>query len=179
LVKRSVDEYVVQEFSQAYAIIHALLNKTRLPETDEYGNAVVGENGEVVWKRHPDGSVIEDWSKVDAMDMDKLVLNASVYAFFAGQRSIDLYAEAVFAKLSAEDAFDDKFAGIMSGTISDKTSSANRKVRQERYFAFYRSYLYKRVKETVDRLDTLVRRVESVRQAQLKDREREFRASRS
>jgi hypothetical protein len=177
-IKFVVEQQVVSEFQPAFMLIKKFINRTRIPQLDGMGNEVMDETGKVQWQRNSDGSIIEDWSKVGAMEMDSLVLNASTFSFFGGQKSIDLYAEAVFAKYMAEDAFDDKFAKILQGTISDKTTAANRNVRMERYFAFYKAYQYKRVKEVLDRLDSLVRRVEQVRMAQLKDTERAFRANR-
>lgn len=176
---KTVNAQVAEKFRPAFQTVQKVLLRVRIPETDEYGNERHDENGKIVWRRNPDGSVIEHWGNIGAEEMDEFILNASMYTFFASQEEIDLYAEAVFAKFASEDTYDDFYRSLGKGTINDKTAEANRATREERYFAFYKSYTYKKVKELVTRLDTLVRRVESVRNMQLKDAERNFRANRN
>jgi hypothetical protein len=176
-IKRAVDQIVMREHREAFASVHRMLEKVRQQQADSDGAPLADETGKPIWVKNLDGSVQEDYSRLDAVDMDGAIMKFATYAFFAGQASIDAYAEAVFAKYAADDTYQDVYASIMSGTVPDKTATAERKAREERYFAFLKAYTHKRVKELIDRMDSLRRTLEFVRQAQQKDREREWRAN--
>jgi hypothetical protein len=176
-IKGAVDQMVQKEYQEAYLVVRSIMNRVREYQLDDSGKAMLDEKGAPVWKRNPDGSVAEDYSRLDASDLDSAILKLATYAFFAGQWSIDAYMEAVFAKYMADDAHSDAFASIRTGTIQDKTVTADKKSRLERYRAFYKAYSHKRIKELIDRMDSLRRSLEFVRKLQADDRGREWRAS--
>jgi hypothetical protein len=176
-IKRAVDQIVMREHKEAFFAVHHLLAKVRQQQVGNDGALLFDEGGKPMWMRNLDGSVLEDYSRLDAIDIDGAIMKFASYAFFAGQSSIDNYMEAVFAKYAADDAYQDMYSSIMTGTVPDKTATAERKSREERYFAFFKAYSHKRIKELIDRMDALRRALEFVRQAQQKDREREWRAN--
>lgn len=169
-IQQSIEERIRLDYAQAFAIEEQVLAKVRTPLPPGQGPG---------WARNMDGSYIEDWSRITPKEMESFVQAASSEAFFASQRVIDSYAEAVFAKFNYDDAYDEAYSGILTGTVSDKTAKAKRRTQKERWTALYRTLYYKRAKEVVDRLDAHVRRVERIYTERQKEADRAFRASRS
>lgn len=169
-IQQSIEERIRLDYAQAFAIEEQVLAKVRTPLPPGQGPG---------WARSMDGSYIEDWSRITPKEMESFVQAASSEAFFASQRVIDSYAEAVFAKFNYDDAYDEAYSGILTGTVSDKTAKAKRRTQKERWTALYRTLYYKRAKEVVDRLDAHVRRVERIYTERQKEADRAFRASRS
>ena len=169
-IQQSIEERIRLDYAQAFAIEERVLAKVRTPLPPGQGPG---------WARNMDGSYIEDWSRITPKEMESFVQAASSEAFFASQRVIDSYAEAVFAKFNYDDAYDEAYSGILTGTVSDKTAKAKRRTQKERWMALYRTLYYKRAKEVVDRLDAHVRRVERIYTERQKEADRAFRASRS
>lgn len=169
-IQSSIEERIKSDYAQAFAIEAQMLAKVRTPLPPYMGPG---------WARNQDGSYIEDWSKVTANDMEAFIQAASSEAFFASQKVIDSYAEAVFAKFNYDDAYDEAYSALLTGTVGDKTAKAKRRTQKERWVALYRTLYYKRAKEVVDRLDAHVRRVERIYIERQKESERAFRASRS
>lgn len=168
-IKRSIDERIRAEYAQAFAIENKLLSKVR---------TLVGYGPDAHWSMMADGSYVESWERLTMSDIEQFIQAASAEAFFAGQRVIDDYAEAVFAKFSYDDAYDHEYSSILNGTVNDKTAKAKRKTMDDRWRALYKSLYYKKAKEVVDRLDAHVRRVEKIYAERQKEAERAFRASR-
>lgn len=159
----SADAEIRTRFAEAFQVERKFLSKVRTPELDEYGNVKVNPDGSPIWRRNPDGTVLEDWSLVTLSDMDEFVMNASAWAFFGAQDSVDIWAEAVVAKLMLDEEYDAKYSSMVSGTIADKQARASRHTQDSRYFAAYLAILDRKAKEVVSRLDQTVRRVENIR----------------
>ena len=150
-------------FAEAFQVEYNFLSKVRTPETDDYGNALKTPDGGTVWRKNPDGTVYEDWSRITLSDLDQFILNASSWAFFGAQDSTDVWAQAVMAKLMLDEEYDARYASFIDGTIADKQARASRMTQDSRYFAAYLAILQRKAKEVVDRLDTTVRRAENIR----------------
>lgn len=159
----AADAEIKRRFAEAYQVERRFLSKVRTPELDDYGNPKLNPDGSPVWVRNPDGTVMEDWSLVTLSDMDEFVMNASAWSFFGAQDSVDIWAEAVIAKLMLDEEYDARYAGMISGTIADKQARASRLTQDSRYFAAYMAVLDRKAKEVVTRLDQTVRRVENIR----------------
>lgn len=170
-IKAKINERVFKDYSEAFALENQLLQKVRTLAPPMPGH-------QPTWAVNPDGSYIEDWSRIDTGDLERFIQAASAEAFFASQQVIDGYADAVFAKFTYDDAYDEAYAEILSGTIGDKTAKAKRKTLRERWIALYRALYYKKAKEVVDRLDAHVRRAERIYQERGKEADRQFRAAR-
>lgn len=167
-IMNAIEQQIRSQYAQAFALESQLLAKVRVVAPPALGGG---------WVMNPDGSYIEDWSKVTLSDMEQFINAASSETFFASQKVIDSYAEAVFAKYSYDDEFDEAYSRILTGTISDKTAKAKRKTQKSRWIALYKTLYYKKAKEIVDKLDAHVRRVERIYYEKQKENERSFRAS--
>ena len=169
-IKSKIEEGIRHEYAQVFAEEEHLLAKVRIPYPP--GSGVPG------WQRNPDGSYIEDWGRLSLRDMEQFIQAASSEAFFSSQRVVNAYAEAVFAKFTYDDAYDDAYSRQLSGTVGDKTARAKRRTQKERWLALFKSLYYKRAQEVVGKLDAHVRRVERVYAERQKELERSFRAAR-
>lgn len=167
-IMSEIERQIREQYAQAFALESQLLAKVRTVAPQALGGG---------WVMNPDGSYVEDWSRVTLQDMEQFINAASSEAFFASQKVIDSYAEAVFAKYSYDDEFDDAYSRILTGTISDKTAKAKRRTQKSRWIALYKTLYYKKAKEVVDKLDAHVRRVERIYSEKQKENERSFRAS--
>lgn len=169
-IMQDIEGRLHREYAQAFAMEAQMLDKvrSRIPEYAGGGYA-----------KAADGSYIEDWTRLTMQDMEAFVLAGSSEAFFASQKMVNSYAEAAYAKYDYDDAYDDAYAKMLTGTIGDKTARAKRKTQKERWVALYKALYYRKSKEVVDRLESHVRRVERVYAERRKDLERQFRASRS
>lgn len=168
-IMANIEEQIRKEYAQAFALEMQLVSRVRSVAPPSMGGG---------WVMNPDGSYVEDWSKVSLQDMEDFINAASAEAFFASQKVINSYAEAVFAKYSYDDEYDEVYAGILTGTISDKTAKTKRKTQKSRWIALYKTLYYKKAKEVVDKLDAHVRRVERIYYERQKENERQFRATR-
>lgn len=164
-----IDADIREQFAQAFAIEEKMLEKTRTRLPAYAGGG---------WLRNPDGSYVEDWSQITLADMEKFVQEASAWAFFGTQASIDAYAEAVFAKYTYDDAYDRAYSRQTSGTIGDKQARAKRATQEERWRALYKTLYQRKAREVVERLDAHVRRVERIYYERSRRDEREIRAAR-
>lgn len=171
-VKSIVKQEVSKDFGQVAHVLHDMLRKVRMQEVDANGKPLYDETGAPVWQKWPDGSIKEDWSRIDAADIDAFLMNAAVFSFFVAQSVVDAYGEAVFAKYMSEDKFAEVYDSLIEGTIDDKRAAASKKSRLERYFAFYKAYKYRYMREMMDRIDSISRRLETVRKYQIEDAKR-------
>lgn len=167
-IKKKIDEGIRREYAQVFAEEEHILQKVRIPNPP---GSVPG------WQRNPDGSYMEDWSRLTVKDMEEFIQAGSSEVFFSAQKSVNNYAEAVFAKFTYDDAYDQAYSSQLSGTIGDKTARAKRRTQKERWLALFKSLYYKRSQEVVSNLESHVRRVERIYTERKKDAERAFRAS--
>ena len=169
-IKDSIEQQIRSQYAQAFAIEEQLAAKVRVPLPPSVGAG---------WMTNEDGSYVEHWEDVSIKDLESFILAASSEAFFASQKVIDDYAEAVIAKLLYDDDYDRAYASLLTGTINDKQAKAKRKTQTQRWLALYKSLYYKRSSEVVSKLESHVRRVEKIYQEMVKESERSFRAARS
>lgn len=173
-IHTKVDARIREEFRVGYNALANLFMQARIPDEDEFGNAKVF-NGEIIWRKNPDGSVMENWANVESKYLDAFVLNASLFNVYAGGEAIDAKMEAVFAKYAHDDAYSEHYHKLAKGTIKDKESIATLATAEDRYFAMYKAYYFKKKEDFITRLDNMVRRVERVREMQNRDSDREMR----
>lgn len=160
-----IDKAILLEYSKAFELENSILAKVRvkLPNGD--------------WMVGPDGSYVEDWERLTVKDLENFIQAGSSWTFFLNQAAINSYAEAVFAKYTYDDAYDEAYVRQVTGTVGDKTARAKRRTQRERWIALYKTLYHKRAKEVVDRLDQHVRRIERIYSERMRESERQFRAS--
>lgn len=146
----------VKVLDNVYASVREIeLNNYDIPRTDERGRPI--------WKRDERGNYIENWNNLDGSDIDRALFDLARIRLLAAPKVNELLMDALFAKRLYTDAKDDAFAEMIDGTIQDKTSSANRKVRQDNYHAFFRFVLWSQGDVFLKEIANLQRILERVR----------------
>jgi len=169
-IKSKVDEGIAREFGGIRHLAESLRERAYIPNPPYLGEG---------FQTYPDGTPIQDWSRVPTKDLEDFVLAGSSEVYFAQSRIENDYAEAVFAKFTYDDAYDRSYSSQLSGTIGDKTARAKRRTMDERWLALFKTLYHKRAKSEVDAFESFVRRVDRIRQDRTEEARRAFMASRS
>ena len=172
-IKTRVDSLMHDKFAKGYSALTELFMKARIPLEDEFGNPQM-VNGEVQWKRNADGTIIENWANIEPKYLDNFVLKAGMFIVFAGQEALNAKMESTFARYANEDAYAEVYRNIDKGTIKDKESLASLQTLESRYFALYKKHFEEKSKDFIDRVDSYIRRIEKIRDMQMRDTEREI-----
>lgn len=150
---------ILSTFRDAFEIMNEIFEVVREAEVDQSGNPVRDQFGYAVWKRNPNGTYIEDWSKLARKEREHLLYSITTRLFDWEQRKDDLWAEAMFAKGQWEERFSIDYSGPMDGTIEDRTSYARIGAREERYFAILVATLSRKADSIVRVMNNLALRL--------------------
>lgn len=154
-----VDNRILVNFSDAYAVMHELYEVVREPVlADEVQGVVLTDaHGFTVWKRNHTGAYIEDYSRLTHKHRENLLFQITTRIFEWEQKAADAWGEAMFAKAQFEERFSLTFADAPGSrpTVDDRTQHARSSAREERYFAIFQS-LYSRKADAIVRSMTLL-----------------------
>lgn len=152
-----VDNRILMNFADAYAVMHELYEVVREPITDDQGTMLQDAHGFTLWRRNGSGAYIEDYSRLTTKDRESLLFQITTRIFEWEQKAADAWGEAMFAKAQFEERFALTFAAAPGTrpTVDDRTQHARSEAREERYFAIFQS-LYSRKAEAIVRSMTLL-----------------------
>lgn len=148
-----VDNLVIQNFSDAFAVMHELYEIVREPEVNpQTGEVLTDAHGFTVWKRSTTGAYVEDYSRLGHKQKENLLFQITTRIFDWEQRAADAWGEAMFAKAMFEERFALTFQATPGAkpTVDDRTQFARGSSTDERYFAIFQS-LYSRKAEALVR----------------------------
>lgn len=156
---------VFQElFADAIDEVDSFFAALWVPETDpNTGIARRDVNGRLVWRRNSDGKPLEDWDQLTGQDVEQVLMNLERVKLEIVPRINQLFLEALFARHSASDAYDDAWTSVMEGTQGDRTARSNRESRQDRYHAYFRYYIWSMSNVFLQEITMFMRRLEKVR----------------
>lgn len=161
-IRASVDRRVFDVYADAYLVMEDLYALVREPEVDERTGAVAtDEFGLTRWRRSPNGSYLEDWSRLGMRQRDDFLFRITTSLFEWELRRDDLWGEAMFSKARWIERFAHEFEAPRAGTVEDRTQRANAEAAEDRYFALYLTWLSRKA-------DSVVRSMERL-QLRLKD----------
>ena len=156
--KESVEGRIINNFFDAYQIMHEVYDLVRTPVINpDTGEVEVDRFGFKRWEQTSSGSYEEDWTRLTNRERESLLFAITTRLFEWHQRSADAWGEAMFAKAQWEERFSIAFDAPMSGTVDDRRAAGNIDAREERYFAIFLS-LYSR------KADSIVRSMELLSQ---------------
>ena len=167
-ISGKVDELISREFGEVRRLTKELMEKTCVESP--YGSG---------WALGPDGHILQDWGRLTYSDLEQFVMAGSVAVYTSQAKLEESYQQAVFAKFTYDDAYDKAYTSQLSGTIGDKTARAKRRTMDERWCALFKTLYQKRARSEIEKFETLVRRMDRIRQDRVKVAEQEFRASRA
>ncbi len=149
-VLRTVDDRVIENFADAFVLMHELFEVVRKPEVDADGAAMLDRHGFPIWKRTPAGGWEEDWTALGSREREQFLFQITTRLFDWELRAADAWGEAMFARAMWEERFSIDFDAPISGTIEDRTAVGKMGAADERYFALFVS-LYSRKSESIVR----------------------------
>jgi hypothetical protein len=156
-----------QAFADAIDALDWFYLQLRVPAVREDGQVITDAEGRTVWQKDELERPLESWSQITGDDLEKTLVDLDRIKLVVAPQVNELMLEALYARHSAQDAFDDAWGGTMDGTQGDRTARSNRESRQDRYHAFFRFYLYSQAKVFLDELTMFQKRLNNVRYWQI------------
>lgn len=149
----AANERLAQEYAQLFEIERQFINKVRVRQPISAGGG---------YAKNANGSYVEDWSQLTLRDMEEFVLAATQYIVFDSQNAINVQAEAAYATMFYNERYSREFNEPLSGTNDARAATATLMAQKERWRAQFCSHYWKKAKDLIDRMDTMVRRVERI-----------------
>lgn len=157
--KDAVDGRIVEEFRDAYQVMHHVYDLVREPEVDEHGEVITDRFGFKVWRRTPEGDYEENWGRLTLAQRENLLFAITTRLFDWEQRAANIWGEAMFSKAKWEERFAIKYDEPMAGTIDDREAKGHIGSTEERYFAIYQSWASKKADAVVRTMSLLAQRL--------------------
>lgn len=149
-------------FADAVVTIDNLYLAMRVPQRDpNTGRILTDAAGRTVWETDEWGNPVEDIHRVPGHDLDNIILKLEYLLMSVTRQVTDLRLEALQAQTISKDSFDD--AWPKSGTETTRKSAANTGSREDRWFAFYKYYIYAHANAFIQELRLFTRRLDSIR----------------
>lgn len=161
-----VDQEFGKNFYPAIQIFEQFFGAMHVPETQWFGDQEVNlrdAHGRQVYKRGPDGHLLEDYTQLTGQDFEVAILRLEKLRLDLRPRLSELLADAVYAKSCAGDFHDDAYHQTYDGTINDRNARANRESRPDRYHAFFRWTLWQTSKDFFDEIGQFISYLEKIR----------------
>jgi hypothetical protein len=160
-LKAIVDGRILHLFPDAFVIMSEVYDLVREPEVDKStGEIRTDQHGFVIWKTHPSGAYVEDFTVLTQKQKEDLLFRITTRLFEWQQQRADLWGEAMFAKAQWEEAmalgFDEPPGKL---TVDDRTQKGRLASRDERYFAIFLSLLSRRADAVVNSMELLGQRL--------------------
>jgi hypothetical protein len=166
-VRATADDIIRAEFSVAFSVMERIYRYVRTPVVDgETGEVRAYPDGTPMWESDGLGAPVEDWGALGPREREALLLTITTWLFEWELRSVDKWAEAMFAKVQWEEKFARGFIALpgaaISGkpTIDDRTQWGHQFSAEERYFAVFRAVLSRKADALVRSMNRLVRLLE-------------------
>lgn len=164
-VQSIVDDQLFNAFSDAYSLRYEMFDIVRAKkidkttgeiETDDYGNAL--------WEQNPDGTYVEDWTKLTSRDRERFIYQIITRMFEWEQAAADAWGEALFAKAQWQEAFSTGFDSFTEGKAIEKAreARANRQAADQRYLAVFKSLYSKKADALVRSMVLLAQRLKDL-----------------
>jgi len=160
-LKSIVDGRILHLFADAFVIMNEVYDLVREVEVnEETGEFQVDHHGFKIWKRHPSGAFVEDFTVLTQREKEDLLFRITTRLFEWKQVSADIWGEAMFAKAEWEEAmaigFDTPPGKL---TVDDRTQKGRLASREERYFAIFLSLISRRADAVVGSMELLAQRL--------------------
>jgi hypothetical protein len=165
-IRRTADQAIQARFNGAFSLMDRLYRCVREPVTRD-GEVVTGSDGRPIWQADEDGNPAEDWSLLGEGERSNFLFAINTHLFGWEQEAVDLWAEAMYAKVMWEEQFANAFIKLpgvsVSGkpTIDDRTQAGHAFSAQDRYFAVYCAALSRKAEAVVRSMNRLQRMLEN------------------
>lgn len=135
--KRITNQKLKEQFAEGFKILDWIHDRVRIPITDDEGDILLDDDGNIQWTKNEYGFFEEDYSKLTYKDRDNLLFAIATRLFEWEQISQDAWQEAMQSKAVWEKSFSDGFEDPTSGTQGDREAAGRKFSEEERYFAIF------------------------------------------
>lgn len=148
-IRVSAEGVVEDGFTDVAETLDEFYMQLRVPE-QRNGQVLLEADGRPKWKTDESGRIIEDWSQLTGQDVEQTLAQLAKLRFSLAPKVNSLMLEALMARSSAQDSYDDEWGSLIDGTQGDRTARSNRASRQDKYHAYFRFYIYSVAKVLLD-----------------------------
>jgi hypothetical protein len=161
-VVRSVTGTVDDLIRRAFWDVHALLNDlyiiVRDPEVDETSGEIrTTAEGDVIWRRTPNGTYFEDYTKLTRAQRDDFLFRIITHVWDWEQRAANMWGEAMLSKAIWEEQFAIGFDAPVKGTVDDRKAKGTLRAAEDRYFAIFQTLASRKADALVRSMNALQR----------------------
>lgn len=158
-IRKAADQVFQDLFAEAIGIIDQFYLRMRVP-------LGTGPDGRTIWELdEATNKPVERIDQLTGQDIDQTLLDLERILLTITPQVNQLRLEALMAQNSAKDAFDDAWPA--SGIAGERQSRANTKSRQERWFGFFRYYIYSTANTFYQEVKQFSRKLENIRYRQM------------
>jgi hypothetical protein len=158
--KAAAEGRLEREFLDAYEVMYQVYDAVRTPEVDENGEPKRDPRTRLpIYKRNPDGTYIEDYTKLSSARKEHLLFLVTTHLFDWYQRQADAWGESMLAKAQWEEKFSLDFDAPMAGTVDDRKAKGNVGSTDERYLAIFLTWYSRKADGVVRALELLGQRL--------------------
>jgi hypothetical protein len=167
IVRATANDIIQAEFKVAFAVLDMLRKQARSPLVDGDGVVQTYDDGSPKWELDEYDMPAENWSRIDPRTRENAMHAIAVFLVDMELRAVDMWAEAMFAKVIWEEKFAKNFTALpkdqLSGkpTIQDRTQWGHRNSTEERYFAVFCAVLSKKADALVRSMNRLYKLLEN------------------
>lgn len=166
-IRVSAEGVVEDGFTEVAETLDEFYMQLRVPE-QRNGQVLFEADGRPKWKTDDSGRIIEDWSQLTGQDVEQTLAQLAKLRFSLAPKVNSLMLEALMARSSAQDSYDDEWGSLMDGTQGDRTARSNRASRQDKYHAYFRFYIYSVAKILLDETQAFTKLLENIRYWQVR-----------
>lgn len=164
-IKDDVSQFIFDQFQDAFEIEYQIWNIVREKVVDKTtGEVLKAPDGLDLWATRPDGSYIEDWSKIGTKEREALLYQIITRLFTWEQTAAEIRGEALFAKAIWEEAFAysfDKAPGEKK-TVEARNAVATRVTFDHRFLAVYKAVANDKAQAIVRSMDRICQRLKDL-----------------
>lgn len=161
------ERIMLERFGDAYVIINDLYEIVREPVVDPVTQEIQeDEHGFTMWARTESGGYIEDYSRLTRSHVRDFLFRITVRLFAWEQEAASIRGDSMYAKAIWEQAlaqgYQDARTGTGGRTVEDRTQTARRHAREDRFAGIFQTTLSWRADALVKSMNLLSQRLKDV-----------------
>lgn len=157
-----MEKVIHEEYAEEFAIMNDLHWEVREPVVDkETGEVQYDQWGFPEYEKAPDGSYIEDWSRLTQKQIKHFIFRIINSTYAGEQRSADAWGRALLAKTRYEEAFAVAFDNHPNAKATNEVrhEHAESTAIDYKYYAVLQTWYSRKAEGIVKRLDILHQRM--------------------
>lgn len=160
----NMERLIHEEFAEEFAIMNDLYWEVRTPVTDDTGEIQYNTWGFPEYEKNPDGSYVEDWSRLTQKEIKHFIFRIINSTFAGEQKSANAWGRALLAKTRYEEAFAVDFDNHSDpkATVEARRAHAESKAIDYKYYAVLQTWYSRKAEGIIKRLDALHQRMKDM-----------------